>query len=221
MRDVSLPRWVVEDVLRPSKPIARWLVIMLFTHGSPVTDRGGDRRIYWRGSTRSLAVLLGCSQRALLEAERELQEAGWLILHNRTSPHAPHALSMSMDQPSAYKLSAASESGTAPHDDDDLYRSPDQDQETITITPDDEIALTICKRLGEWGVHAPPNWLRRWGAEDCGIVLDLLAAMDGASLAKIGNPAGLMAAWLKGPRPLPSPMPAYDSFEARKRRYLG
>lgn len=221
---VELPTWIVDEVLAPAHPTAFRLVVMLYRHGSQVTGAGGERRVYWRGSTIELARLIGVSKPHLLRAEHWLAERRFLTLHKRQDHNAPHAISAPYDRPSGNSLLPPSASIFDTYD-DDLDPDPVSDQDrikntTTTRASSTKKAVTICNRLAAIGVSIPERWLDNYPHTR---IETALAILDNTDPASITNPPGFLHTLVTSRQPLrkpPAPIPSADTFEAQTERFL-
>lgn len=221
---MELPNWVVDEVLIAAKPTAFRLAVMLYRHGSPRVGADGERRVYWRGSLQQLARFAGASKRSVIDAERELTDAGLLAVHQATRPNSGHAISAPIDRRSGADFAPRSEAESLPHGDD--QREPfSQDDPGITTTTPEE-AEQILHRLTDLRVTNPAGWIARFGAERCDVALEILAANRRRGYEP-RNPAGFLHTLLTSSQPLDRPPKYYPaavvstSLEARKEKYLG
>jgi hypothetical protein len=211
---MDVPDWIVDDILAGAKPTAVRLTILLLRRGSPQVDRNGNRRIYWRGPLQSLARIVGCSKRSLLDAEHELVDIGFLTVHGKIFHNAIHALSVPLSRPQRganFASPAEPENrthgggagwGNAQAEEDEIFEA---DPRTTTSAPAPGQALStdpggeIFSRLVAFGVDAAAArlWLRVYGdamcAEACGRLdnrLDLECETDYLRAAGTGWPHG-------------------------------
>jgi len=210
-------------MLLTARPTAFRLAVMLYRHGRQAVDGHGNRRVYWRGSLQQLARLTGARKQALIEAQRELTEAGLLTIHATLKPNSGHAISAPYDRPGGTNFVPPFSFETPPHG--DVKEEPPSDQDNlspITTTPGPEEAVRISDRLAEVGVSHPRQWLGRFGAERCDTALAILADNRRRGYQP-RNPAGFLHTLLTSSQPLHRPPDPYDpdSLLARTERYTG
>ena len=173
---MDIPDWIVDEILAGAKPTAFRLTVLLLRHGRPVADHDGNRRIYWRGSLQSLARLTGVSKRSLLDAERELVESGFLVVHNKTERNSQHSISVPLmrqqdrderGRVGEANFAAPSEPEFRTHDDDVITGQELTSSDHIITTSEGAKSEPILSRLAAHGVTDPRSWIAMYGPHQC------------------------------------------------------
>jgi hypothetical protein len=220
-------------------PTAFVLMVRLFRLGREVLDADGGRRVYLRTSRTQLAKLAGTSRRSIDSALAQLEQLGFLSIHEPESNRHPASFSAPFELSDHAKIAPIAESEIAHHGGGGyLNHDPLIDRSrlaTTTTTPHArEENREIIASLRDLGVSTPVRWVERFGAERCEAALNVLDRAEDeeyeAAVARhmargggfhkfpqrpaIANPAGFMYRWLESGEPPPPPT-GHDQPERR------
>ena len=218
---MELPDWIVDQVQPQTSPTAFALMVRLFRHGRQVAGGDGSRRIYWRGTRPQLARLTGASKRSVDEALAQLEERGFVRVHQPIGMHKPSGFSAPFELSTGATSAPLFEAVGAHHGDGQDLTPPlsvKRTDPTTTPTAREERGA-VSASLAAAGVTDPERWIHTWGEERCAGALAMLDAA--ARVSTIQNGPGLMRTWLANNRPLTQPAGDVDRVEELKRRYLG
>ena len=112
---MELPDWVVDEVQPQVSPTAFVLMVRLFRLGREVLDGDGGRRVYLRTSRTQLAKLAGTSRRSIDSALAQLEQLGFLSIHEPESNRHPASFSAPFELSDHAKIAPIAESEIAHH----------------------------------------------------------------------------------------------------------